>query len=143
MKAIEHDPARRYQDADDLADDLERFLADRPIRARPVGQLSAWKWARRKPAIAGLLAALALALVVGFAGITWQWREAVAARDASRVNESEAPRQFPPRPRDRRHVLHAGQRGSNCSTSRGCSRCAGGSSGSPWQYYQSFQRAAG
>src|SRR5262249_37310666 len=34
LKAIENDPARRYQDADELAEDLELFLADRPIRAR-------------------------------------------------------------------------------------------------------------
>jgi serine/threonine-protein kinase len=95
LKAIERDPARRYQDADDLADDLERFLADRPIKARPVGALErAWKWAQRKPAIAGLLTGLALAVVVGFAGITWQWREAIAARNEARANERKARTNF-------------------------------------------------
>jgi serine/threonine protein kinase/tetratricopeptide (TPR) repeat protein len=95
LKAIEHEPARRYQDADDLARDLERFLADRPIMARPVGALErAWKWALRKPAIASLLTALTVALVVGFAGITGQWREAVAARDNARQNEAKARTNF-------------------------------------------------
>src|SRR5262249_31315610 len=70
-KAIDHDPARRYQDAEELADDLGRFLSDRPIKARPVGALErGWKWAQRKPAIAGLLTALILAVIVGFAGVT-------------------------------------------------------------------------
>jgi serine/threonine-protein kinase len=95
LKAIEHDPSRRYEDADDLAKDLERFLADRPIMARPVSALErAWKWAQRKPAVASLLAALTVALVVGFAGITWQWREAVAARDKERQNEAKARTNF-------------------------------------------------
>src|SRR5262249_25752851 len=59
LKAIEHAPARRYQDAGELADALGRFLDDQPIRARRVGTLErARKWARRKPAVAGLLAAL-------------------------------------------------------------------------------------
>jgi hypothetical protein len=89
LKAIEHDPARRYQDADAMADDLGRFLADRPIRARPVGGLErTWKWAQRKPAVAGLLAALVVAVVVGFAGITWQWRQAVGARNTAKQNEA-------------------------------------------------------
>src|SRR5262249_14883693 len=95
LKAIEHDPARRYQDADAMADDLERFLADRPIQARPVGGLErAWKWAQRKPAGAGLLAALAVAVVVGFAGITWQWRQAVGARNTANQNEARAQANF-------------------------------------------------
>jgi serine/threonine-protein kinase len=95
LKAIEHEPTRRYQHAEDLATDLERFLADRPIKARPVGALErAGKWARRKPTVAGLLAALAMALVVGFAGITWQWREAVAARNLALANERKARTNF-------------------------------------------------
>jgi serine/threonine-protein kinase len=95
LKAIEHDPARRYQDADELAADLERFLADRPIKARPIGALErSWKWAQRKPAIAGLLAALGLALATGFAGITWQWREAVAARNDARKSAAKAEANF-------------------------------------------------
>jgi serine/threonine-protein kinase len=95
LKATEHDPARRYQDAEELADELERFLADRPIKARPVGALErAWKWSQRKPAIAGLLAALALAVVVGFAGITWQWREAVTASRVAHLNEKKAQTNF-------------------------------------------------
>jgi serine/threonine-protein kinase len=95
LKAMEHDPARRYQDAEELAEDLGRFLADQPIKARPVGVLErAWKWAQRKPAIASLLAALALAVVLGFAGITWQWREAVAARNIAILNASKARTNF-------------------------------------------------
>jgi serine/threonine-protein kinase len=95
LKAIEHDPAKRYPDADELADDLQRFLADRPILARRVGMVErGWKWAQRKPAVAGLLAALALAVAAGFAGVTWQWRRAIHARDTARVNESHARRNF-------------------------------------------------
>jgi serine/threonine-protein kinase len=95
LKAIEHEPARRYQDAAELADDLERFLADLPIKARPVGALErAGKWARRKPVIAGLLGALAMAVVVGFAGITWQWRSAVTARNDAQDSEAKAQANF-------------------------------------------------
>lgn len=54
-KAIEADPARRYQTADELADDLERVRTLRPIRARPAGPLTrVLKLVRRRR---GLLAA--------------------------------------------------------------------------------------
>jgi serine/threonine protein kinase len=37
LKAIDRDPARRYQTAQELAEDLKRFVDDRPIRARRAG----------------------------------------------------------------------------------------------------------
>ncbi|HEX5138865.1 MAG TPA: bifunctional serine/threonine-protein kinase/formylglycine-generating enzyme family protein [Planctomycetota bacterium] len=65
LKALERDPARRYPTMAALADDLEAFLGDRPIRARPAGLLTrAAKWSRRKP---GPAAALATALVAAVA----------------------------------------------------------------------------
>jgi WD40 repeat protein len=81
LKCLRKEAAKRYATAQDLADDLHRFLAGRPIVARPVSALErAWKWAKRRPAVAGLLAALVLVFVVGFVGVTWSYLEAEAAR---------------------------------------------------------------
>ena len=78
-KAIDRDPARRYATAAALAEDLQRFLDDRPIRARRVTAAEqGWRWARRNRAVASLAAGLLLALVAGLVGVTWQWRQAVA-----------------------------------------------------------------
>ncbi len=64
LKCLEKEPQNRYASAQALADDLDRFLDHRPIRARPVGPVEkSWRWCKRNPAIAGLLTATA-ALVV-------------------------------------------------------------------------------
>ncbi|MBX3471320.1 MAG: protein kinase [Planctomycetes bacterium] len=64
LKALEKDPAARYQSAADMAADLAAFLDDAPIRAQPPGPVErARRWARRRPAfVAG---ALGFAAVVG------------------------------------------------------------------------------
>jgi WD40 repeat protein/serine/threonine protein kinase len=72
LKAMAKDPVRRYQTADQLADDLRRFLAGEPIGARRVGWVErGLKWAKRRPAVAGLLAALVLAALGMVVGGTW------------------------------------------------------------------------
>src|SRR5262249_33103727 len=64
LKAIDREPARRYQSAGELGEDLQRYLEDRPIRARraSLGEL-AWRWCRRNPAVAGLTATVAVLLI--------------------------------------------------------------------------------
>ena len=55
LKAIEKDPKARYQSAEAMGEDLGRFLADEPIRARQVSAAERyWRWARRNPGIAVL-----------------------------------------------------------------------------------------
>jgi len=75
LKAISKDAEDRYPSADALGEDLRRFLADEPIRARRVGPLErAWSWAKRRPATAALLlvsAAAALASVA--AGVSFAY----------------------------------------------------------------------
>jgi eukaryotic-like serine/threonine-protein kinase len=69
LKAIEKEPRARYQSADAMAEDLRRFLADEPIRARQVSTSERyWRWARRNPVIAtlgGVLTAVLIAVTIG------------------------------------------------------------------------------
>jgi serine/threonine protein kinase len=61
--AIEKDRDRRYQSAADFADDLRAVREGRPTLARRIGPLGRlWRWSRREPAVAALLAALLMAL---------------------------------------------------------------------------------
>jgi len=77
LKCLEKDSAKRYQSAQELVDELDRFLCDEPIHAHPVTRVGrTWRWCRRKPALAGLIVALHLVLALGLMGILWEWRRA-------------------------------------------------------------------
>jgi WD40 repeat protein/tRNA A-37 threonylcarbamoyl transferase component Bud32 len=81
LKCLEKETAKRYPSAEALADDLRRLLDGQPIHARPVGALErAVKWARRRPAVAGLLAVLALVIAGGLAGLFALWQHAEGER---------------------------------------------------------------
>jgi WD40 repeat protein/tetratricopeptide (TPR) repeat protein len=72
LKCLQKEPHKRYAGAGALADDLERFLEGRPVRARPVTRLErGWKWARRRPALATLLGLLVLAGLSLLGGGLW------------------------------------------------------------------------
>jgi tetratricopeptide (TPR) repeat protein/tRNA A-37 threonylcarbamoyl transferase component Bud32 len=91
LKCLEKEPSRRYATAEDLAEDLRRFAAGEPIRARPVGHAERLgRWCLREPRVAGLAAGLVAALLAGFALVTWQWHRAERQADAARAERNKA-----------------------------------------------------
>src|SRR5262249_47566692 len=95
LKCLRKEAGRRYATAQDLADDLRRFRAAEPIRARPVGPAERIvAWCRRKPAVAGLLAALLLVFLAGSTGVLWQWQRASRNAAAFRRERDTAERRL-------------------------------------------------
>jgi WD40 repeat protein len=126
LKAIEREPARRYPTARAFAEDLVRFVEDKPIQARQVSRTERlWRWCRRNPAVAVLAAVVVLTLGAGTAISTFfavqssffaaqaEMREAQAIHER---NKATASAQRERRERDRadeqtraarRHLYHA------------------------------------
>jgi tetratricopeptide (TPR) repeat protein len=95
LKAMCKEPAGRYQTAGDMAEDLRRFLRGEPIKARPPGAAGRLaRWCRRKPVVAGLLAALVVVTLVGFTGITLAWHNAETHLAEVRRQKEEAERSY-------------------------------------------------
>ncbi|HZV04263.1 MAG TPA: serine/threonine-protein kinase, partial [Gemmataceae bacterium] len=87
LKCLQKEPQRRYESAQTLAEDLERWLKGEPIAARPVGRLARlWRWCRRNPVLAVLSCALVGSLVLSITGLGIGsiviWYEKVRADEA-------------------------------------------------------------
>jgi WD40 repeat protein len=93
LKCLRKKPGQRYASAAELADDLRRFQAGEPVRARPLGPAErAVKWARRRPALAAAYGLLLLAgtLGAGGGGAVWLWQQAEGARSRAEGAEQQA-----------------------------------------------------
>jgi serine/threonine-protein kinase len=91
LKCLEKSPASRYSSALALAEDLARGRAGEPILARPVGPVvRLGKLARRRPAVAGLLAGLVAVVTTAFALIVWQLQRVEEQRRAANTNAAQA-----------------------------------------------------
>ena len=91
MKCLEKEPTQRYASAQDLADELQRFLHDEPIHARPAGIVErGWRVLRKqKRSVALTAAAVAATLLLaasGFAAWVWyqDWQLGYAMLDTDR-----------------------------------------------------------
>ncbi len=86
-KALEKQPERRYVSALELEQELERYLADQPIQARPPSTVYRLrKFARRNPALAG---AIAIAMTGLLAGLAVAWVGYARAVDAAELATSQ------------------------------------------------------
>jgi serine/threonine-protein kinase len=91
LKCMQKESAHRYSTAQELADDLQCFLADRPIRARPPGMLERFaKFTRRNRALVAGTATVFLILVVGVVSTTAGWVNAHQERKRAREAEQQA-----------------------------------------------------
>lgn len=82
LKALNHRPHERYANGTELAEDLERFVAGDPVKARPLGiAVRCWRRVRKRPALA-VAAVLAIAAV---AVALWNHHTATITENASQL----------------------------------------------------------
>jgi WD40 repeat protein/predicted Ser/Thr protein kinase len=91
LKCLEKDPALRFNSAGAMAEELERWLDGNALTIRRVtAREMVTKWARRQPALAAFTAALVATVILGLAGVLWQWRWAVYYKHVAQYEKQGA-----------------------------------------------------
>lgn len=91
VKALAREPGQRYASVDSLAQDVRRYLLDRPVLARTATwQYRSGKWLRRNWGIAGLLGGIIVTLGGGIVAMEWQAQGLVTERDAAHLELSRS-----------------------------------------------------
>jgi len=87
LKCLQKEPRKRYGSADALAQDLDHWLAGKPIQARRTPAWErAYRWVLRNPVVASLAGLMAATFILGFVGVASQWRQTQAALDQAETN---------------------------------------------------------
>ena len=93
MKALEKDRRRRYETANGLAMDINRYLNNEPVMARPPSRLYRFqKLVRRNQVIFTATGAVAVALIIGLGTSTWLFFMEKAARQRAVAAEQQQAR---------------------------------------------------
>jgi eukaryotic-like serine/threonine-protein kinase len=98
LKALRKEAKDRYATAQEFADELDRFLHDEPVRARPLSRLEkVGRWCRRNPTLGGLLVATAGLMLMAALAIVLRFDQVQLRREHERtekalVREREADR---------------------------------------------------
>ncbi|XZE51525.1 protein kinase domain-containing protein [Planctomycetaceae bacterium SH139] len=91
LKCLQKEPTRRYESAETLAADLGRFLRAEPIHARAISPSErTWRWCKRNPVVAALLATATILLVISLLALKVATQQsALAAGEAKRAKEQQ------------------------------------------------------
>jgi WD40 repeat protein/tRNA A-37 threonylcarbamoyl transferase component Bud32 len=90
-KCLQKDPTKRYGSAQQLAEDLQRWLKGEPIRARAVSRPErAWRWVKRNPVLSFSIAATTVAILLGSTAAMWFGLESKKSELRAKRSESEA-----------------------------------------------------